>query len=109
MFVDVYNKTFNFKIEKMDKDDSSVMLDDAHFALYKQANTTISGYVKNKDPMTGFEDMVTENGVVDICGGNSGRVINPGQNGSVYFLTETRAPFNYGQLEDDIIFVLFLL
>lgn len=103
-FVDVYNKTFNFKIEKMDKDDSSVMLDDAHFALYKQANTTISGYVKNKDPMTGFEDMITENGVVDICGGNSGRVINPGQNGSVYFLTETRAPFNYGKLEDDIIF-----
>ncbi len=103
-FVDVYNKSFNFKIAKMDKDDTSINLDDAHFALYKQANTTISGYVKNRDPMTGFEDMVTENGIVDICGGNSGRVINPGENGSVYFLTETRAPFNYTKLEDDIIF-----
>ena len=103
-FIDIYNKPFNFKIEKMDSEDSSIMLEDAHFALYKQANTSISGYVKNKEPMTGFEDMVTENGVVDICGGNSGRVINPGDKGSVYFLTEIRAPFNYSKLTDDIIF-----
>jgi hypothetical protein len=103
-FVDIYNKPFNFKIEKMDSEDSSIMLEEAHFALYKQANTSISGYVKNKDPMTGFEDMVTVNGVVDVCGGNSNRVINPGESGSVYFLTETRAPFNYSRLEEDIIF-----
>ena len=54
--------------------------------------------------MTGFEDLATENGEVDICGGNSGRVINPGEKGSVYFLTETKAPFNYTKLDDDIIF-----
>ncbi len=103
-FVDVYNKPFNFKIEKMDGEDNSIMLEEAHFALYKQANTSISGYVKNKNPMTGFEDMVTQNGVVDVCGGNSNRVINPGEKGSVYFLTETRAPFNYAKLDEDIIF-----
>lgn len=103
-FVDVFNKPFNFKIDKTDSKDSSIKLGSAHFALFKQANTSISGYVKNHDPMTGFEDMVTVNGAVDICGGSSGRVINPGPNGSVYFLTETQAPFNYTKLTEDIIF-----
>ena len=103
-YVDVYNKPFNFKVAKMDGADTSISLDNAHFALYKQTNTTIGGLEKNRDPMTGFEDMVTENGEVDICGGNSGRSINPGNNGSVYFLTETQAPLNYTKLEDDIIF-----
>lgn len=103
-FVDIYNKQFNFKIMKTDSADSAKKLGSAHFALYKQANTTISGYVKNKEPMNGFEDMVTMHGEVDVCGGNSGRVINPGTNGSVYFLTETEAPFNYDKLDEDIIF-----
>ena len=62
------------------------------------------GYSPYADPMTGFEDMTTENGEVYICGGNSGRSINPGANGSVYFLTETQAPLNYTKLEDDIVF-----
>ena len=103
-YVDVYNKPFNFKLAKMDSEDSGSMLDNAHFALYKQTNTTIGGLEKNRDPMTGFEDMTTENGEVYICGGNSGRSINPGANGSVYFLTETQAPLNYTKLEDDIVF-----
>ncbi|MDD7516712.1 hypothetical protein [Ruminococcus flavefaciens] len=103
-YVDVYNKPFNFKIMKTDGNESFIMLDGAHFALYKQANTTISGLVKNKEPMSGFEDMVTVDGIVDVCGGNSGRVINPGVNGSVYFLTEINTPFGYKKLSDDIIF-----
>ena len=103
-YVDVYNKPFNLKVIKTDSDDPELRLGSAHFALYKQSNTTISGYVKNKDPMTGFEDLVTVNGEVDICGGNSGRVINPGAKGSVYFLTEKKAPFNYKPLENDIVF-----
>ena len=103
-FVDVYNKPFNFKIMKTDSEDASLKLGSAHFALYKQTNTTINGYEKNKSPMTGFEDLVTVGGTVDVCGGDSGRVINPGANGSVYFLTETKAPFNYNKLSDDIIF-----
>jgi hypothetical protein len=103
-FVDVYNKQFNFKLVKMDSTEPDVKLESAHFALYKQSNTSISGYVKNREPMTGFEDMKTVNGEVDVCGGNSGRVIDPGANGSVYFLTETYAPPNYTKLEEDIIF-----
>lgn len=103
-YVDVYNKPFNFKVAKMDSDDQSLSLNNAHFALYKQTNTTIGGLEKNRDPMMGFEDMVTENGEVYICGGNSGRSINPGANGSVYFLTETQAPLNYNKLTDDIVF-----
>ena len=103
-FVDVYNKQFKFKIVKTDSEDSEVKLSGAHFALYKQANRTISGYVKNKDPMTGFEDMKTVDGEVEICGGNSGRVINPGAKGSVYFLTELVAPIKYTKLNEDVIF-----
>ena len=103
-YVDVYNKQFNFKVEKMDSEDTGVTLDSAHFALYKQTNTSIGGYEKNRDPLTGFEDMVTVNGELYICGGDSGRSINPGSRGSVYFLTETQAPLNYTKLNDDIVF-----
>lgn len=103
-FVDLYNKPFNFKIEKMDSSDVTVKLGAAHFALYKQVNTTVNGLMKQSDPLTGFEDMITVNGAVDICGGNSKRVLRPGEKGSVYFLTETQAPLNYDKLKDDIIF-----
>lgn len=103
-YVDVYNKPFNFKLAKMDSEELGISLDNAHFALYKQTNTTIGGLEKNRDPMTGFEDMVTENGEVYICGGDSGRSINPGTSGSVYFLTETQAPLTYNKLDEDIIF-----
>jgi len=103
-FVDVYNKQFNFKLVKTDSEASDIKLDAAHFALYKQSPTSVSGYVKNKEPLNGFEDMKTVNGEVDVCGGKSGRVIDPGEKGSVFFLTETYAPPNYAKLEDDIIF-----
>lgn len=103
-FIDIYNKPFNFKIVKTDSADPELKLGSAHFALYKQANTTINGYMKYQFPMTGFEDMVTVNGEVDVCGGSSGRVINPGKEGSVYFLEEVKAPFNYNKLEDDLVF-----
>lgn len=103
-YVDVYNKQFNFKVVKMDSEKTGIVLDNAHFALYKQTNTAIGGYEKNRDPLTGFEDMVTSNGELYICGGNSGRTLNPGSRGSVYFLTETQAPLTYAKLDEDIIF-----
>jgi fibro-slime domain-containing protein len=103
-YVDVYNKQFNFKVVKMDSEETGIVLDNAHFALYKQTNTAIGGYEKNRDPLTGFEDMVTSNGELYICGGNSGRTLNPGSRGSVYFLTETQAPLNYTKLDEDIVF-----
>lgn len=102
--IDVHNNQFNFKIVKVDSEKSKIKLGAAHFALYKQANTTISGYVKNREPMTGFEALATVNGEVNVCGGNSGRVINPSEKGSVYFLTETEAPLNYHKLKEDIVF-----
>ncbi|MBP5579658.1 MAG: hypothetical protein J6X56_09355 [Ruminococcus sp.] len=105
-FVDVYNKPFNFKIVKTDDSDHGIKLSGAHFALYKQRPTTIAGDVKRKEPMEGFEDLTTSNGEVVVCGGSSGRTIDPGASGSVYFLTETKSPFNYAQLEDDIIFYI---
>lgn len=103
-FVDVYNKPFNFKVMKIDSSNSAKKLSAAHFALYKQMNTPVSGYVKNKEPMTGFEDMSTVNGEVVICGEGSDRVITPGESGAVYFLTEIAAPAGYTRLTEDILF-----
>ena len=91
---------------KMQKDGEE-KLGSAHFALYKQENTAVSGLVKNKVAIPGFEDMVTDStGTVYICGGNSDRYLTPGATGSVYFLEEIQAPFNYKQMTDDIIFRL---
>ena len=103
-YVDVYNKTFNFIVEKLDSVNTDEKLDGAHFALYKQVNTPVSGLVKNQEPMAGFEDMVTKNGSIDVVGGKSDRVLEPGEKGSVYFLTELAAPFNYSTLSEDIVF-----
>ena len=105
-FIDVYNKSFTFKIMKTDSEDSSLALTGAHFALYKQANTAISGLVKNKSPMTGFEDFYTVNGEVTVSGGDTDRTLTPGENGSTYFLTEISAPSGYTKLEEDIVFRL---
>ncbi len=93
-YVDIYNKPFNLKLQKTDGA-SNIPLSSAHFALYKQVNSTVGGLEKNKNPMSGFEDLVTVNGKVDICGGNSGRVLRPGTDGTVYFLKETKAPEGY--------------
>ncbi len=106
-YIDVYNKPFIFKIMKKDNQNADLMLQGAHFSLYKQANTSISGYVKNKSPMTGFEDFSTNGeGEVVVTGEDSGRAMTPGEKGSVYFLTEISAPSGYAKLEDDIIFRL---
>ena len=105
-FIDIYNKQFNFRIEKTDSENPEILLNSAHFALYKQVNTTINGYVKSDIPMTGFEDLITDNGVVYLCGGNSSRTITPEENGSVYYLTETKAPLNYWKADEDIVFYI---
>ena len=103
-FVDVYNKSFNFILVKTDKENADEMLSGASFALYKQRPTSISGEVKSKFPLDGFENLVMENGRVVVCGGNSGRTIDPGPEGAVFFLEEKTSPFNYKTLDDDIMF-----
>ena len=103
-FVDIYNKPFSLKITKVDETNNNLKLSSAHFALYKQMNSSINGYYKSDKPMAGFEDLVTFNGSVEICGTDSGRTIHPGDKGTVYFLTETVAPPNYLELDDDIVF-----
>ena len=102
-FVDIFNKQFNFKLVKTDSKDTESKLGAAHFALYKQANTPIGGYEKNKKPMSGFEDLVTVDGEVVVCGEDTGRVLSAGDKGTVYYLTETKAPFNYVRMEEDIV------
>ncbi len=105
-YVDIYNKVFNFKIEKSDSIDPNNKLGAAHFALYKQTKNAIGGYTKNAYPMSGFEDIVTINGEATVCGEDTGRIIKPGPDGTVFYLTETQAPPNYSRMTKDIIFKL---
>ena len=104
-FVDVYNKPFIFKIEKTNTS-GEMMLEGAVFALYKQTNTPIGGLVKNQYPIDNFEAMTTNSdGIIVISGENGeGRVLDPGPEGSVYFLTEVSPPPNYEEIHEDIIF-----
>lgn len=55
-FIDVYNKQFSLKILKTDRSDSDETLKDAHFDLYKQIHSSISGDIKNSNPITDSED-----------------------------------------------------
>ncbi|MBQ9209635.1 MAG: hypothetical protein IJ149_08670 [Oscillospiraceae bacterium] len=115
-FVDVYNKPLNFKVIKMDPDNTR--LDGVHFSLYKQVKNSIGGDLKSKTPLTGFEDIVTDangelvlSGKVTVTGDNGEeeiieRMLYPGETGTVYYLEETRPKQGYALPEEDIVFRL---
>ena len=70
-----------------------------HFALYRQVKDNEGHLVKDYDPMTGFEDLVTDaNGVIPK--------INMDLNPGTYYLTETRAAEKYAKLMEDICFTI---
>lgn len=115
-FVDVYNKPLNFKVIKMDPDNTR--LDGVHFSLYKQVKNSIGGDLKSKTPLTGFEDIVTDangelvlSGKVTVTGDNGEekiieRMLYPGETGTVYYLEETQPKQGYAKPDEDIVFRL---
>lgn len=79
----IKNKPITFNIIKVDLDDNTILLEGAHFALYKE----IQG-IKSYYPLEGFEDISTnENGVLSLID----ELIIPG----TYYLTEIQAPNGY--------------
>ena len=97
-YINIYNKPFELKIYKHDKDDVEMPLSGAHFALYRQLHSSIAGDSKSPDPMEGYEDLVTDRtGNVVLSPASS--VLKPG----VYYLTETTAPDHHVVLTEDVI------
>ncbi|MBQ3925314.1 MAG: hypothetical protein II696_07340, partial [Firmicutes bacterium] len=70
-----------------------------HFALYRQVKDNEGHLVKDYDPISGFEDLVTdENGVIPKIDMD----LNPG----TYYLTETQAAARYAKLMEDLCFTI---
>ena len=94
-YVDVYNPPYTLSAVKVD-DSTDALLSGAHFALYRSVNG-IGGSVKDINPMTGYEDLVT--GADGLIPGID-NTLPPG----TYYLSETSAPPDYEGLSRDIIF-----
>ena len=74
-------------------------LQGVHFALYRQVKNTEGQYVKDYTPMSGYEDLVTdENGLIPK--------INLTLNHGTYYLTETRTVADYDLLTQDLCFTI---
>ena len=104
-YIDVYNTQFTLKAVKVAKPEEPnageeqaepEKLAGAKFALYR-ALKGVGGYVKDYEPMTGFENLTTDdNGVIPKIDNQlvAGR----------YFLCEVTPPNGYKVLEHDIAF-----
>lgn len=96
--INIYNKPFSLKAVKTDSEDTTVTPSGAHFALHKEINSAV-GLIKNKNPMSGYEDLVTDaDGIIP-------KIDNTLPAGK-YYLVETTPPVGYEKLENDIVFTI---
>ena len=96
-YIDVYNEPYTLQVLKVEKT-TKIPVEGAHFALYKGVDS-LSGKVKDYNPMPGFEDIVSdENGILPG--------INQTLSAGVYYLTETAAPAGYTGYDKDIVFAI---
>ena len=101
-YIKLYNKPVALDLYKFDKDDDGIALAGAHFELYRQVYSSITGYVKSTTPMAGFEDIVTDrNGILHIANAD-GSMLKPG----VYYLTEKTAPLTYVKSTEDVVITI---
>lgn len=103
--ITVKNRPTAFRVVKVGSEepgsdpDSVNPLEGVHFALYRQVTDVHGHKVKDYKPMTGYEDLVTnENGIVP----------NVTMNLPVgtYYLTETRTIEDYDILAEDLCFTI---
>ncbi|MBR2560990.1 MAG: hypothetical protein IKE31_02440 [Eubacterium sp.] len=82
-------------------------LPEAHFALYRQVTNASGEKVKDYQPVTGFEDLVTDSqGIPVFSDGGEALTIDTLTWGNTYYLTETQAPEEYEKLENDLCFTV---
>ena len=94
----IKNKAYTVNLKK--ENDSGEPLGGAHFAVYKQIQTSGGAYRRDYRPLTGYEDFVSdaETGAVGV----ELEKLNPG----TYYISETRAPRGYEQSEEDFMFTI---
>ncbi len=94
--VTIKNRSNDFTVKKVDASTGEA-LKGVHFALYLQVEDKDGNKRKDYYPITGFEDLVTdENGVLEGVSMD----LNPG----TYYLTETKAAENYQLPAEDLCF-----
>ena len=94
--IDIYNKTYTFDIKKV-KSGTNIALPGAWFKLYREV-MTVSGYVKDKDPLPGYDRLISATGT-----GLIPKIDNTLAQGT-YYLKEEQAPDGYVKMEQDICF-----
>ena len=100
--VTLKNKGFSLQALKVAKnsqgDATDKVLENARFALYRQVST-ISGMVKDQNPMEGYEALTTgADGIIPKITS----ALPPG----TYYLTETNPPDGCKPLEGDLVFTI---
>ena len=94
----LHNRKFTLKALKSDSRTNEA-LPNAHFALYRSVKSSLSGMIRDYDPLPGYEDLVTdENGYIPQLDST----LPPG----TYYLTEKDPPVGYEGLSEDIIFTI---
>lgn len=97
--ITIHNRQTEFKAVKKDRSDNA-LLENVHFALYRQVKDNDGNYRKDYQPMTGYEDLVTgENGEIP-------RITMDDLTAGTYYLSELQAAEGYEKLADDICFTI---
>ena len=97
-YIDLYNKPFALKAVKLSKKDNKP-LEGAHFALYNNVKSGLGGYIKDYEPMEGYEDLVSdENGIIP-------KIDNTLESGK-YYLSEIRPPNNHEGIGSDVVITI---
>lgn len=97
-YINVYNKPYTLEVYKYDGDSNGEDgLSSAAFELYRGVKGGLGGIVKDRTPMAGYENLVTDaNGLIPSVDNNlaTGR----------YYLTEKTPPPGYKAPSGDIVF-----
>ena len=97
--ITVKNRPVSLRMTKVDAENAEVTLAGVHFALYKQVEDTDGNMIKDYQPISGYEDLVTnDEGVLEAISMELGA--------GTYYLTETRAAAGYELLGGDVCFTI---
>lgn len=95
-YIDIFNKPYVLQVYKYDGN-SNGELENAEFELYKGVNGGLGGIVKDRNPIPGYESLVTqEHGLIPSIDNN----LSAGR----YYLNEKTPPQGYIGLTGDIVF-----
>lgn len=98
-YVDVFNKPYTIQVYKYDgeKIGGNSELSDARFALYRGVPSGFAGLTKDRNPISGYENLVTnDDGLIPAINSQ----LEPGQ----YYLEEHTPPDGYIGLSGDVVF-----